>query len=179
MEKQWILPTGIKTLKANWPVFYLLGFFQAHSMIKDGEENLHQAKINFIVFPWLQVLTIFLILIILVLIIKILKKKFRISIEKNEKKNKSFLLSVFSFFPFLLKKTKGTGQEIRINVIDPQPLPGGGMPAEWLNPPTPPAEGFGILINQSVSETNSRFVTLTLRGGPNTERMAISNFSDF
>lgn len=56
---------------------------------------------------------------------------------------------------------------------------GGGMPAEWFNPPTPPAEGFGILINNDAPKTNSRFVTLTLKGGPNTERMAISNFPDF
>ncbi len=57
--------------------------------------------------------------------------------------------------------------------------PADGMPAEWYNPPFPPAEGFGILVNQGAPETNSRFVTLILRGGPNTERMAISNFSDF
>ncbi len=57
--------------------------------------------------------------------------------------------------------------------------PGGGMPAQWYNPPAPPAEGFTILINNGNEHTNNSIVTLTLRGGPNTVRMAISNFSDF
>jgi len=56
---------------------------------------------------------------------------------------------------------------------------GGGMPSEWFNPPTPPVEGFGILINQNAGYANSPTVALIFRGGLNTERMAISNFSDF
>ena len=52
---------------------------------------------------------------------------------------------------------------------------GGGMPAR----PTPPEGGFRILINDGVEYTNSPTVTLKLFGGPNTERMAISNNPDF
>ncbi len=56
---------------------------------------------------------------------------------------------------------------------------GGGMPLEWHNPPAPPAGGFRIIINNDARYTNNTVVTLSLIGGPNTERMAISNFSDF
>jgi len=59
------------------------------------------------------------------------------------------------------------------------PTGGGGMPAAWFNPPAPPAGGFAILINNGDEYTNNPIVTLTLKGGSNTERMAISNFSDF
>lgn len=45
--------------------------------------------------------------------------------------------------------------------------------------PTPPAKGFSVVINSDASETDSRIVTLTLSGGPDTIRMAISNSSDF
>ncbi len=57
--------------------------------------------------------------------------------------------------------------------------PGGGMPAQWYNPPTPSAGGFAVLINNDEEYTVSQIITLTLRGGPDTVRMAISNFSDF
>ena len=56
---------------------------------------------------------------------------------------------------------------------------GGGMPAQWYNPPQAPVEGFRVLINNGAKYTYSLKVTLTLTGGPDTERMAISNFSDF
>ena len=59
------------------------------------------------------------------------------------------------------------------------PTGGGGLPSGAYNPPTSPKEGFGILINDDAEETNSRNVSLTLRGGPNTKRMVISNSSDF
>ena len=59
------------------------------------------------------------------------------------------------------------------------PSQGGGMPLEWHNPPAPPAGGFRIIINNDARYTNNTVVTLSLIGGPNTERMAISNFSDF
>lgn len=56
---------------------------------------------------------------------------------------------------------------------------GGGLPPAAYNPPTPPAEGFSVVINNGTLETDSREVTLTLVGGSDTARMAISNFSDF
>ena len=56
---------------------------------------------------------------------------------------------------------------------------GGGMPAEWFNPPKAPEGGFQILINNGAKYTGSRMVILSLTGGPDTERMAISNFADF
>ena len=56
---------------------------------------------------------------------------------------------------------------------------GGGMPAEQNNPPTSPAGGFAVLINNDKKYATDPIVLLTLRGGPNTEKMAISNFSDF
>ena len=56
---------------------------------------------------------------------------------------------------------------------------GGGMPIAWYNPPKAPEGDFRILINSGVEYTNSPVATLNLFGGPDTERMAISNFSDF
>jgi len=53
------------------------------------------------------------------------------------------------------------------------------IPPPSYGPPALPSEGFGILINQGAEYTNNPIVTLTLKSGPNTERMAISNFSDF
>ncbi len=56
---------------------------------------------------------------------------------------------------------------------------GGGLPANVLTPPSPPAGGFKILINSDNPTTNSQKVTLFLFGGPNAKMMAISNYSDF
>lgn len=56
---------------------------------------------------------------------------------------------------------------------------GGGMPSAWLMPPEAPEEGFQILINNGVEYTDTFLVNLSLVGGPDTKRMAISNFSDF
>lgn len=56
---------------------------------------------------------------------------------------------------------------------------GGGGGGVIYSPPTPPPGGFSIVINDDVLETDSRIVTLTLNGGPDAKRMAISNFSDF
>ncbi|MBU1907286.1 peptidoglycan-binding protein, partial [Patescibacteria group bacterium] len=55
---------------------------------------------------------------------------------------------------------------------------GGGLPAEAYNPSIPPPGGFGVLINNAAPETDSRNVVLTLKGGPNTARMALSNDPD-
>jgi len=56
---------------------------------------------------------------------------------------------------------------------------GGVMPPEWLMPPKAPEGGFRILINNGAEYTDNLIVNLTLFGGPDTARMAISNFSDF
>ena len=54
---------------------------------------------------------------------------------------------------------------------------GGGAPVSY-NPPIPPSAGFSVVINDGEIETDSQEVILTLNGGPDTERMAISNFSN-
>jgi len=56
---------------------------------------------------------------------------------------------------------------------------GGGMPPDWNNPPKAPVGGFKILINNNAQDTNTPNVILSLIGGSDTARMAISNFSDF
>ena len=56
---------------------------------------------------------------------------------------------------------------------------GGALPAEAFASPTPPAGGFKVLINHGETTTNSREVNLTLIGGSNTQKMAISNYADF
>jgi len=56
---------------------------------------------------------------------------------------------------------------------------GGGMPVEWNNPPKSPEGGFSVLINNDAKYTDILTVTLNLLGGPDTKRMAISNFPDF
>ncbi len=56
---------------------------------------------------------------------------------------------------------------------------GGGMPSEWWNPPKAPTGGFGVSINGGIESTSIPTVVLNFKGGPDTTRMAISNFSDF
>ncbi|MEW5907863.1 MAG: hypothetical protein AB1643_01635 [Patescibacteria group bacterium] len=56
---------------------------------------------------------------------------------------------------------------------------GGGLPPETYNPPTAPEGGFKILINDDATETNSLKVILTLKGGPNTKTVWISENSQF
>ncbi|MDZ4243872.1 MAG: carboxypeptidase-like regulatory domain-containing protein [Candidatus Doudnabacteria bacterium] len=56
---------------------------------------------------------------------------------------------------------------------------GGGLPPEAYNPPTAPEGGFKILINENAAETDSRKVTLTLKGGSNTKAVWISENSQF
>src|SRR3990167_9192587 len=56
---------------------------------------------------------------------------------------------------------------------------GGGLPPEAYNPPTVPEGGFKILINDNATETDSRKVTLTLKGGSNTKAVWISESSQF
>lgn len=60
-----------------------------------------------------------------------------------------------------------------------KPTGSGGMPTEWNNPPTSPAGGFKVLINDNAKYTKIPTINLSLLGGPNTKKMAISNFSDF
>lgn len=56
---------------------------------------------------------------------------------------------------------------------------GGGLPPEAYNPPTMPEGGFKILINDDAAQTDSRKVTLTLKGGSNTKAVWISENSQF
>lgn len=69
-------------------------------------------------------------------------------------------------------------QSSSVSATTPE-MGGGGLPPAAYNPPTPPAEGFSIIINNGALETDSREVALTLNGGSDAARMAISNFSDF
>ena len=58
--------------------------------------------------------------------------------------------------------------------------PGGGLPAGAYNPPVPPSSGgFNVLINGGGEYTENSTVNLTLSGGYDSVRVAISNFSDF
>ncbi len=54
-----------------------------------------------------------------------------------------------------------------------------GLPPEVFSPPLPPEGGFRVLINDDALFTNTPLVILSLFSGPNTVKMAISNFSDF
>src|SRR3989344_5149989 len=56
---------------------------------------------------------------------------------------------------------------------------GGGLPPEAYNSPIVPEGGFKILINDNATETDSRKVTLTLKGGSNTKAVWISESSQF
>jgi len=47
------------------------------------------------------------------------------------------------------------------------------------NPPTPPAGGFSVVINNGGAETNSRVVNLALNGGADSVNMVVSNSVDF
>ena len=56
---------------------------------------------------------------------------------------------------------------------------GGGLPHVAYYPPTPPSEGFKILINNNSVNTNSSRVNLSFVAGKDVKNVAISNFSDF
>jgi hypothetical protein len=79
--------------------------------------------------------------------------------------------------------TKHFTQFVTYTIVAASPTPssggGGGMPVEWYNPPKPPTGGFGVSINNGAEYTASPTVILSLRGGSDTAKMAISNFSDF
>lgn len=75
--------------------------------------------------------------------------------------------------------SRGFSSKIFTIVREDRPTGGGGTPAKWFMPPKPPIGGFQILINNGAKYTDSKIVTLNLTGGPDTARMAISNFSDF
>lgn len=74
-------------------------------------------------------------------------------------------------------KTDWRPQSARPAAPSPVPHPGGSRRA--YIPPAPPSGGFSILIQGVAEYTNSQIVTLKLDGGPDTKKMAISNFSDF
>lgn len=57
--------------------------------------------------------------------------------------------------------------------------PGSALPPAAFNLPTPPLEGFQVLINQGAKVTSNRVVALDLRAGDNIDRMAVSMSPDF
>jgi len=58
--------------------------------------------------------------------------------------------------------------------------PGGWGTAPLLSPPQAPAGGdFNVVINSGAKSTDDPIVVLNLFGGPDTVKMAVSNFSDF
>jgi len=66
------------------------------------------------------------------------------------------------------------------------PCGGSALPVGALTPPIPPAGGFKVVINPSISSgqvttktTSSSKVALSLTAGSDTKTMAISNFPDF
>ena len=70
-------------------------------------------------------------------------------------------------------------QSSRTTAVAPAASNRGGVPAQAVNPPVAPTGGFKVSINDDAIETDSKNVILTLRGGSDTARMTISNFSDF
>jgi len=56
---------------------------------------------------------------------------------------------------------------------------GGSLPPEAFYPVTPPEGGFNVLINDDVAETDSRKVSVTLRGGIDTGYVQISEDPQF
>ncbi len=97
-------------------------------------------------------------------------------------------LSCGTSYTYIVKYRNGDGVETNtISLVQStNNCSGGRMPSVWYNPPTPPAPtaenpqgGFRIIINDGDKITNSRFVTLKLFAGSDTERMEISNNPDF
>lgn len=56
---------------------------------------------------------------------------------------------------------------------------GGGLPPAAYLPPTPPLNGFQLLINGGSATTDSQNVNLTIRGSSDTLRMSVSNDINF
>lgn len=78
MPKETVLPQGSKNIKTVWDAKYLFGRYGALLNLSDGEGNVHTASLSFWVFPWQEILGLFVIVSILVFISRILKKKFKI-----------------------------------------------------------------------------------------------------
>ena len=57
-------------------------------------------------------------------------------------------------------------------------MPATSPPSGYM-PFMPPVGGFSVLINNGAEYTDGLLVTLKLSGGPNTVKMAISNYADF
>ena len=56
---------------------------------------------------------------------------------------------------------------------------GGGISLGFFNPPSAPAEGFKVAINNNADTTNSSIVNLSFSVGSNITKMSISNTSNF
>lgn len=84
VEKQWVLPTGQKTLRTVWKAGYVFGYFKALLEIKDGAGNSHYAALNFWAWPWKESLIALAILIVIIIGLRFLKKKFKFSIARRD-----------------------------------------------------------------------------------------------
>ena len=83
IQEQWILPTGMKTLKAVWPAGYLFGYFKAFLEIKDGAGNSYYANLTFWAWPWKESLIVLAILIVIILGLQFIKKRFKFTIARR------------------------------------------------------------------------------------------------
>jgi len=82
--------------------------------------------------------------------------------------------------------TYNGGWSSKTFTIEEGSAPSSGLPPAAYNPPSQPEptpenpnNNFSIVINNDDEYTNSKTVTLKLNAGSDTERMAISNYSDF
>ena len=99
----------------------------------------------------------------------------------------SIILILGGLFGFIRISQAGN-INLEVNIVEEETSPpeepapptgGGGMPAAWFMPPKAPEGGFRILINNGVEYTDGLIVNLTLVGGPDTARMAVSNNPEF
>lgn len=84
-------------------------------------------------------------------------------------------------YNYTVKYKNGDGAETDVESLtqSTNSCGGGGKSSIQSNPPQPPIGGFRVLINDGADYTKSSKVILNLFGGPDTEKMAISNFFDF
>lgn len=83
VQKQWVLPTGMKKMKAVWPAGYLFGYFSALLEIKDGAGNSYYANLSFWAWPWKESLIVLAILIAVILGLRFIKRRFKFTIARR------------------------------------------------------------------------------------------------
>lgn len=82
-DKQWILPTGQKTLKAVWDIGYIFGPHEALLEIKDGADDIQRASFKFFALPWKETLLALISFIVFIIATRLIGKRFRITISKR------------------------------------------------------------------------------------------------